>query len=89
MVDAEGFAHHVGDFAERGIGAGGVADEAGTYLRRVSLLAGLAVASVALGVGLLTLADAVSTGGPAVDLLGALAAVGALALVAVAARRTD
>jgi hypothetical protein len=66
---------------------GAVVDEAGTYLRRVSLLAILVVATVALGVGLLAVVDAISTRGPAFDALGAAAAVGALALVAVAASR--
>ncbi|HUH15923.1 MAG TPA: hypothetical protein VML35_08570 [Gaiellaceae bacterium] len=65
-----------------------VADEAGTYLRRVALLAGLLLATVALGVGLLALVEAVTARGPALDVLGAAAAVGALALLALAARRT-
>ena len=65
-----------------------VADEAGTYLRRLALLAGLVVTTLGLGVGLLSLVEAVSAGGPAVDVLGAIAAVGALALVALASRRT-
>jgi hypothetical protein len=67
---------------------GPVAEEAGTSLRRLALLAGLLLGVLALGVVLLALVDAVSAGGPAVDLLGAVAAVGALALLAVAARRT-
>lgn len=65
-----------------------VAEEAGTSLRRLALLAGLLLGVLALGVVLLAVVDAVSAGGPAVDLLGAVAAVGALALLAVAARRT-
>lgn len=65
-----------------------VADEAGTSLRRVGLLAGLLVGALALGVVLLALAEAVSAAGPVVDLLGAAAAVSALALLALAARRT-
>ena len=64
-----------------------VADEAGTSLRRLGLLAGLLVGVVALGVVLLVLVEAVSAGGPAIDLLGAAAAIGALALLALAARR--
>lgn len=67
---------------------GAVADEAGTYVRRVALLAGLLLATVALGVGLLALVQAVDARGPALDVLGAVAAVGALALLALAARRT-
>ena len=64
-----------------------VADEAGTSLRRLGLLAVLLAGVLALGVVLLTLVEAVSAGGPAVDVLGAAAAVGALALLAFAARR--
>ena len=67
---------------------GAVADEAGTYVRRVALLAGLLLATVALGVGLLALVEAVTARGPALDVVGAVAAVGTLALLAVAARRT-
>ena len=63
-----------------------VADEPGTYLRHFALLAALLLAVIALGIPLLALVESVSTGGAAVDLLGAVAAVGALALVALAAR---
>lgn len=63
-----------------------VADEAGTSLRRLGLLAVLLAGVLALGVVLLALVEAVSTGGPAVDLLGAVAAIGALALLALSAR---
>jgi hypothetical protein len=66
-----------------------VADEAGTSLRRLGLLAALLGGVLALGVVLLALVEAVSAGGPAVDLLGAVAAVGALALLALAARGTS
>ena len=65
-----------------------VADEAGTSLRRFALIAALVLGALALGAVLLALVEAVSAGGPAVDLLGAAAAVGALALLALAARRT-
>lgn len=65
-----------------------VADEAGTSLRRLGLLAVLLAAVLALGVVLLALVEGVSAGGPAVDVLGAAAAIGALALLALAARRT-
>ncbi len=44
---------------------------------------------MALGVVLLALVDAISAGGPVVDLVGAIAAVGALALLALVARRTS
>ena len=65
-----------------------VADEAGTSLRRLALLAALVLGALALGAVLLALVEAVSAGGPAIDLLGAAAAVGALALLALAARQT-
>ncbi len=65
-----------------------VADEAGTSLRRVALIAGLVLGVLALGAVLLALVEAVSAGGPAVDMLGAAAALGALALLAFAARST-
>jgi hypothetical protein len=67
---------------------GPVADEPGTYLRHLALLAALLLAVIGLGIPLLALVESVSTGGAAVDLLGAVAAVGALVLVALAARRT-
>ena len=66
-----------------------VAAEPGTSLRRLGLLAALLGGVVAVGVVLLVLVESVSAGGPAVDLLGAVAAVGALALLALAARRTS
>jgi len=65
-----------------------LADEAGTSLRRVGLLAALLVGVLAVGVVLLTLVEAVSAAGTGIDLIGAVAAVGALALLALAARRT-
>jgi hypothetical protein len=63
-----------------------VADEPGTYLRRVSLVAALSVTVVAVGLGILALAEATGRGGAFLQLLGAVAAVGALALLARAAR---
>jgi uncharacterized membrane protein YecN with MAPEG domain len=69
-----------------------VADEPGTYLRRASLVAGLTIAVVAVGVAILALAETTGRGGVLVQLLGAVAAVGALALLAWAAsgsRRTE
>jgi hypothetical protein len=62
-----------------------VADEPGTYLRRASLVAGLSIAVVAVGVAILALAEATGRGGVLLQLLGAAAAVGALALLARAA----
>jgi hypothetical protein len=66
----------------------GVADEPGTYLRRIALLAALLLGVIGAGVVMLSLVEAVSAGGAAFDVLGALAAVGALVLVALAARAT-
>lgn len=67
---------------------GQVVDEAGTYLRRVAVLAALLLGVVGAGVVVLALADAVVAGGIAVDILGAAAALGTLALLALTARRT-
>jgi hypothetical protein len=67
---------------------GAVVDEAGTYLRRIALLATLVVGVVGIGAIMLTLVEVVAAGGIAVDILGAAAAFGALALLALAARRT-
>ena len=67
---------------------GPVVDEAGTYLRRIALLATLVLGVVGLGAIMLTLVEVVEAGGIAVDILGAAAALGALALLALAARRT-
>ena len=64
-----------------------VVDEAGTYLRRIALLATLVVGIVVVGAVMLTLVEVVAAGGIAVDILGATAALGALALLALAARR--
>jgi hypothetical protein len=66
---------------------GPVADERGTYLRRLALLAASLAGITLLGVGLLALVESVETGGVAVDLLGGAAAVAAIALLALAARR--
>ena len=67
---------------------GPVVDEAGTYLRRIALLATLIVGVVGVGAVVLTLVEVVAASGVAVDILGAAAALGALALLALAARRT-
>jgi hypothetical protein len=66
---------------------GPVADERGSYLRRLALLAASLAAITLLGVGLLALVESVEAGGVAVDLLGGAAAVAAIALLALAARR--
>jgi hypothetical protein len=65
-----------------------VSDEPGTYLRRLGLLAATLAAVTTIGVGLLALVERVEAGGAAIDVLGAIAAVGAVALLALAARRT-
>jgi hypothetical protein len=65
-----------------------VVDEAGTYLRRIALLAALVLGVVGLGVGVMTLVETIAAGGIAIDIFGAAAALGALALLARAARRT-
>jgi hypothetical protein len=66
---------------------GMLADEPGTYLRRVALLAGLAVATIAGGTVVLAVVGAIAARGTAIDLLGAAAAVSAIALLALAAVR--
>ena len=68
---------------------GPVVDEAGTYLRRIALLSTLVVSVIGVGVMMLALVEVVDAGGVAVDILGAAAAIGALALLALAARRTS
>jgi hypothetical protein len=67
---------------------GVVDDEAGTYLRHIALLATLILGTVVLGAVLLTLVEVVAAGGVALDILGAAAALGAVALLALTARRT-
>jgi hypothetical protein len=65
-----------------------VADEPGAYLRRLALLAAELAGVTTAGVVLLAVVEGVETGGPAIDVLGAVAAIGALALLALASRRT-
>jgi hypothetical protein len=64
-----------------------VVDEAGTYVRRIALLALPVLGVVAFGTIVLAVVEAVGAGGVALDMLGAVAALGALGLVALAARR--
>jgi hypothetical protein len=66
---------------------GTLADEPGTYLRRLSLLALVVVGTIVGGTAILALVAEVGTRGTAVDVAGAAAALGALALLAVAASR--
>lgn len=64
-----------------------VADEPGAYLRRLGLLAGLTLGSLALGQLLLALVDVSERSGIAIEAVGVVAAVAALAIVALASRR--
>ena len=64
---------------------GTLADEPGTYLRRIALLAALVVGTIAAGTGVLALVEGVAARGAAVDILGALAAATAIGLLAFAA----
>lgn len=66
---------------------GPLADEPGTYLRRVSLFALLVLGTIVGGSAILALVAEVRAVGTAFDVLGAVAALGALALLAFAARR--
>ena len=63
-----------------------VADEPGAYLRRLGLLAGLTLGALALGQLLLALVDLGERGGIAIEAVGVVAAVAALAIVALARR---
>jgi hypothetical protein len=69
---------------------GSLADEPGTYLRRVALIGGLVVAVYAGATAVLALVEGISARGPTVDALGAAAALAAVALLflAAASRRT-
>jgi hypothetical protein len=63
---------------------GTLANEPGTYLRRLALLAGLSMGTIAGGTVVLVLAEQVVADGPAFEIVGAAAAVGAIALLALA-----
>jgi hypothetical protein len=63
---------------------GTLADEPGTYLRRLALLAALAMGTIAGGTVVLVVAEQVAADGPAFEIAGAAAAVGAIALLALA-----
>jgi len=68
---------------------GTLADEPGTHMRRVALLAGLTVVTIGLGTVVLAVVEGVAARGIAIDMVGAVAAVTAVALLALAAvRRT-
>lgn len=66
---------------------GTLADEPGTYLRKVALLAGLVVGTFAGGTAILALVEGIAAHGAAVDILGAVAAVAAIGLLTLAASR--
>lgn len=66
---------------------GAVTDEPGAYLRRVALLAAQLAGVTTAGVVLLAIVEGVETGGVAIDVLGAVAAMGTLALLVLAAKR--
>ena len=63
-----------------------VADEPGTYLRRLGLLSGLSLGALALGELMLALVDVGERSGIAFEAVGVGAAVAALALVATSGR---
>lgn len=64
-----------------------VADEAGGYLRRVAFVALLALGTLVLGAALLAAVELGRDGGVGLELLGALAAVAALGVVAALSAR--
>jgi hypothetical protein len=66
---------------------GTLADEPGTYMRRVALLATLTVVTIGGGTIVLAIVGGVEARGIAIDLVGAVAAVGAIALLALAGIR--
>jgi len=63
-----------------------VTDEAGAGARRVARVAVLALAAMAVGGLVLALVDLVRTGGIAIELVGAAAAIAAVGLLTLAAR---
>jgi hypothetical protein len=65
----------------------GAEPEPGERLRRVAVVAGVALGVVLVAAALLALVDAVRTGGLAVDLLGAAAAAATLIAISLFARR--
>jgi hypothetical protein len=64
-----------------------LAEEPGTYLRRISLLSLVVLGTVVAGSAILALVGEIEARGTAVDLVGAAAALGAVALLAAAAAR--
>ena len=68
---------------------GTLADEPGTHFRRLALLAALAMGTIAAGTVVLVVAEQVAADGPAFEIAGAAAAVGAIALLALAVGRRN
>ncbi|MFL5947291.1 MAG: hypothetical protein ACJ743_02420 [Gaiellaceae bacterium] len=68
---------------------GALADEPGTHFRRLALLAALAMGTIAGGTVVLVVAEQVAADGPAFEIAGAAAAVGAIALLALAVGRRN
>ena len=66
-----------------------VPDEAGGYLRRIAFVAALGLATLGLGAVLLAAVELGREGGIGLELLGALAAVAALGIVAVLSARDN
>ena len=66
---------------------GTLADEPGTYLRRVALLRASPSSRSRAGTVVLAIVGGVAARGVAIDMVGAVAAVGAIALLALAAIR--
>jgi hypothetical protein len=64
-----------------------VADEPGSYWRRVAVLALLGLGAMALSGGLLALVDVAGRGGLAIEIAGAGAALGALLVLLLLTRR--
>ena len=62
-----------------------VAEEAGTVARRVGTVAVLVLAALIVGGALVALIDVWRTSGPAIDVIGAAAAIGAVGFLARAA----
>ena len=76
----------VGELAHLSLAARtAVTDEAGAVARRVAWVAVLALVAVALGGAVLAIVDLVRTRGIAIELVGVVAAIAAVGLLAVAA----
>ena len=76
----------IGELAHLSIDARTAVDTESVTWRRTAWVAVLALGTLALGAGLLVVSDLLRTGGIAVDVLGAVAALAALGLLVAAAR---